>query len=65
MNNEKTKIFMEAGGKKNELPLYDDMKELNYPTLEDYTDFVMGINGEKFNVKILKSDFEKIKNIFR
>lgn len=56
------KLIMNINGEKIQLPSYNDLK-VEYPTLDDYADFIMEINGENFKVKILKSDFERIKSI--
>lgn len=66
MTDKNTKMILTSNGEEIELPLYNenDLSVVSL-TLDDYCDFVMEIGGKKFNVKILKSDFEKIKNIFR
>ena len=61
MSNKETKMFLVKDGKEIELPLYNE-EEITHPILEDYTDFIMQIEGEKLNVKILMSDFERVKN---
>lgn len=61
MNNEETKMFLVKDGEEIELLSYNE-EEITHPTLEDYTDFIMEIEGEKLNVKILMSDFERVKN---
>lgn len=64
MNN--TKMILTSNGEEIELPLYnkEDFK-VDYPTLDDYKDFILEINGKKFNVMILKSDFERIKDTLK
>lgn len=57
------KIIMNINGEEINLPTFENLK-VSSPTLEDYADFIMTLNkGEKFKVKILKSDFNRIKAI--
>lgn len=61
MTDKNIKMILTTNDKEIELSLYNE-EEITHPTLEDYTDFIMKIEGEKLNVKILMSDFERVKN---
>ena len=64
MSKQETKIFLMKEGEEIELISYneDDFK-IQHPTLDDYNDFVININGEKFNIKALKSDWDRLKSL--
>ena len=61
MTDKNEKITMNINGEEINLPTFENLK-VSSPTLEDYADFIMEIEGEKLNVKILMSDFERVKS---
>lgn len=70
MTDKNIKMILTSNDKEIELLLYNEenitINEITYNdfTLNDYADFIMTLNnGEKFKVKILKSDFDRIKAI--